>query len=96
MGFKQKHSWDMYIYIYIHFIYIYLFIYVSYYICIYIYIHTHFEIYEMDMMGGTLSSNLALGNPQTKFCGIYEIPNLKKVRVSKGWENHQFPGYYGI
>jgi hypothetical protein len=28
--------------------------------------------------------------------GIYEIPNLKKVRVSKGWENHQFPEYYGI
>ena len=56
---------------------------------VYIYIHTHFEIYEMDMMGGTLSPNLALGNPQTKFCGIYEIPNLKKVRVSKGWENHR-------
>ena len=87
-----------YVYIYIYTFYIYIFIYlcILLHMYIYIYIHTHFEIYEMDMMGGTLSSNLALGNPQTKFCGIYEIPNLKKVRVSKGWENHQFPGYYGI
>ena len=37
MGFKQKHSWD--IYIYIHIIYIYIYMYLITYVYIYIYIH---------------------------------------------------------
>ena len=81
-----------YVYIYTYYIYIRILSHM------YIYIYIHILRYTLNGYDAryTVIKLGAWKSPDEIRRGIYEIPNLKKVRVSKGWENHQFPGYYGI